>query len=121
MKPRSIPPTSTATGHTVGLDVPFAYWKYVCPRACHWVVNFNLFLASAVMPKRPWRIVSSAKHSTVWDGDSVLFDMNFLAVGVPVEEAWQLAACQDDSELYPVGKPVAENGTSSYVTCRWAS
>ena len=31
------------------------------------------------------------KHSTVWDGDETLFDINFLAMGIPPDEAWRLA------------------------------
>lgn len=68
-----------------------AFWQYVKHSACHWLVNFNLELAQASLPKRAWRIVTSPKHSTVWDGDDTLFDLNFLAMGVSIEECWQLA------------------------------
>ena len=36
--------------------------------ACHWLVNFALELAQLVEPDRKWRIITSDKHSTVWDG-----------------------------------------------------
>lgn len=78
-----------------------AYWQYVKHAACHWLVNFNLRLARLVMPDRPWRIVTSQAHSTVWDGDETLFDFNFLALGVPPDEAYATAA--SDEEL-AVGK-----------------
>jgi hypothetical protein len=75
-----------------------AYWDYVCARACHWLVNFNLMLAMRVEPKNPWRIITSEKHSTVWDGRSLLFDLNFHANGVTALECFQLA---DDTRLRP--------------------
>jgi len=69
-----------------------AYWDFVCHGACHWVVNLHLYVAQQAEPHRPWRIVSSDKHSTVWDGDETLWDGNFLALGISPEEAWNLAA-----------------------------
>lgn len=67
------------------------YWKYVKHSACHWVVNFNLRLSMLSEPKQLWRIVTSQKHSTVWDGETTLFDMNFSALDVDPDEAWELA------------------------------
>lgn len=67
------------------------YWQYVKHAACHWLVNFNLRLAQLVEPARPWRIVTSQEHSTVWDGEQTLFDFNFLALGVPPQECFKLA------------------------------
>ncbi len=55
-------------------------------------MNFNLRLAELVEPSRPWRIVTTQKHSTVWDGAETLFDINFLALGVDPDEAWKLAS-----------------------------
>ena len=67
-----------------------AFWDYVVFRRCHWVVNFNLFLAKKAFPKSDWRIITfnpenDNSHSCVWDGKDLLFDMNFLAL-VPIEE-----------------------------------
>ena len=59
--------------------------------ACHWLVNFNRQLAIRAEPKEAWRIVTSKEHSTVWDGDETLFDMNLLALGVDADEAWRMA------------------------------
>jgi hypothetical protein len=67
------------------------YWRYVKHAACHWLVNFNLCLVQLVEPKRPWRIVTSQKHSTVWDGDRTLFDFNFLAFGIAPDECFERA------------------------------
>lgn len=78
------------------------YWNYVKHSACHWLVNFNRRLATLAEPKREWRIVSSQDHSTVWDGHETLFDMNFVALEVPAEEAWQLATTK--GRVLPVGK-----------------
>ncbi len=68
------------------------YWQYVKHSACHWLVNFNLRLATLVMPKKHWHIVTSDKHSTVWDGKRKLFDLNFCALGIPADEAYSMAA-----------------------------
>jgi hypothetical protein len=48
------------------------FWAYTFHRACHWLVNFNLELAMRVEPSRTWRILTSDKHSTVWDGKETL-------------------------------------------------
>jgi hypothetical protein len=77
------------------------FWRYVKHGACHWLVIFNLKLAQLVEPKRAWRIITSEKHSTVWDGADTLFDFNFLALKVPPEEAFELAF-DDGTELMPI-------------------
>lgn len=70
---------------------PPEFWMYVKHSACHWLVNFNLMLAMKVEPKRKWRILTSQKHSTVWDGENTLFDFNFLALQVDPDEAFEMA------------------------------
>src|SRR5262249_57676052 len=57
-----------------------AFWAYTKHAACHWLVNFTLRLAQLIEPNRQWRIITSQKHSTVWDGTSLLFDFNFQAL-----------------------------------------
>lgn len=72
-----------------------AFWDYVCHSACHWVADMCLYVAQTAYPKVPWRVVSSQKHSTVWNGDMehpVLFDTNFLALGVSAPDALRLAS-----------------------------
>jgi hypothetical protein len=71
-------------------DVP-DFWEYVCYGACHWLVNFNLRLAQLVEPARPWRILTSRRHSTVWDGDKLLFEFNWQAFDVPPAECFEAA------------------------------
>ena len=70
---------------------PPAFWDYTKHAACHWLVSFTLELAMASVPKRPWRIISSQAHSTVWDGEETLFDFNFFAMGVEPDECFRLA------------------------------
>jgi hypothetical protein len=70
---------------------PGRYWRYVTSGACHWLVNFNLKLAMLSEPKHLWRIVTSQKHSTVWNGKDLLFDMNFCAFRVEPNKTWELA------------------------------
>jgi hypothetical protein len=76
------------------------FWRYVKHSACHWLVNFNLSLAQLVERGRPWRIVTSDEHSTVWDGDQTLFDLNFVALGISPDECFQIA----DIKRLPPGR-----------------
>lgn len=77
-----------------------AYWAYVKHGACHFLCNFWLVTAEQVLPDRPWRIITSDKHSTVWDGDQTLFDFNFQAFGIEPDECFATA----NGEELPVGK-----------------
>ena len=81
---------------------PPQYWDYVKHAACHWLVNFNRRLATLAEPKAEWCIVTSQKHSTVWDGEDTLFDMNFSALEVDPDEAWRLATFE--GRILPAGK-----------------
>jgi hypothetical protein len=75
-----------------------AFWAYTKHGACHWLVNFNLRLAQLTEPNRNWRIVTSKLHSTVWDGETTLFEFNFLAFGIPPDECFSMA---DEIHLAP--------------------
>jgi len=71
-----------------------AYWDFVVHGACHWIVDLDLFVAINAYPEIPWQILSSQRHSTVWNGDlrePLLFDVNYLALDVPPAEALQTA------------------------------
>lgn len=70
---------------------PPEYLKYVKHGACHWLVNFNLKLACLVEPDKQWRIVTSNSHSTVWDGEDTLFDINYFALKVDPNFAFEEA------------------------------
>jgi hypothetical protein len=81
------------------------YFQYVKHGACHWLVNFNLTLAQLVEPKKEWRMVTSRIHSTVWDGEHTLFDLNGLALfkgGAP--ECFVLAALAPGSRELALGE-----------------
>jgi hypothetical protein len=69
-----------------------AFWKLVKHGACHWLVNTNLLLAQRVAPNRNWRILHSDAHSTVWDGVSTFFDLNFKALRIAPSQTWKLAS-----------------------------
>jgi hypothetical protein len=86
------------------------FWRYVKHSACHWLVNFNLRLAQLVEPDRPWRIITSENHSTVWDGDQTLFDFNLLAFGVPPDECFALA----NEEHLPPGQELEVHMAEHY-------
>jgi hypothetical protein len=81
---------------------PPRYLRYVAMGCCHWLVNFNLTLAMKAHPSTDWRIITSNKHSTVWDGEDTLFEMNFLAFGVPAQECFDLA--YDNGEVLAPGQ-----------------
>jgi hypothetical protein len=68
------------------------YFRFVCAGACHWLCSLNLLVAVKAEPSRPWRIVTSQKHSTVWDGDTTLWDLNFAALGIDPDLCWKDAA-----------------------------
>lgn len=67
------------------------YINYSLTGACHYLVRFNLKLAKLVEPDRDWRIISSDRHSTVWDGEETIFEFNYYAYGVPAIVAFQRA------------------------------
>jgi len=78
------------------------YWNYVKHAACHWLVNANLKLAQLVEPKENWQIVTNDNHSTVWNGKDILFDMNFSALNIDPQEAFDIA--YNNGKLLPIGK-----------------
>lgn len=90
------------------------YWQYVKHAACHWLVNANLLLAQLVEPDKDWQIITSSKHSTVWDGEETLFDMNFSALQVDPQEAFDMAYF--DGELLPIGKKLKVGMAENWET-----
>jgi hypothetical protein len=55
------------------------------------VGKFQLRFAMLVEPERAWRIVTSSKHSTIWDGANTIFELNFQAFGIEVTECFNAA------------------------------
>jgi hypothetical protein len=94
------------------------YWQYVSHGACHWIVNFALRLARLAEPNYPWRIVTSTKHSTVWDGEKTLFEFNFQAFGIPPARAWEILlsgrhlTMLKPGEQHRAGKPLCPGDAS---------
>lgn len=70
---------------------PPEYRNYTLACACHSLVRFNLKLARLVEPDSEWRIISSDRHSTVWDGNETIFEFNYYAFGIPASEAFKKA------------------------------
>ena len=81
-------------------DDPPAFWDLVKHGACHWLVNYQLMLAQAIMPQYEWCILTSDKHSTVWNKENLIWDANFLALGQDAQKAFDLA----NDEVLPNGK-----------------
>jgi hypothetical protein len=76
----------------VGRPGPLPRFRnYVAHGACHWIVNFAIRLACLAEPDRPWRIITSDVHSSVWDGKHTLFEFNWLAYEVPPRECFEQA------------------------------
>jgi hypothetical protein len=89
--------------------------------ACHWIVNFTLRLAILAVPERPWRILSSPEHSTVWDGEKTLFDFNYQAMGVPADECFERAS-RGGTEGPPgryISVSFAEHGITEASRSHW--
>jgi hypothetical protein len=68
------------------------YWRYVKFGTCHWIANFALRLATLVDPLQQWQIVSSERHTTVWDGFDTLFEFNHQAMGMDAPTSFYLAS-----------------------------
>jgi hypothetical protein len=101
-KPGQFPDEFESCDWRCGHQGPYPrFWRYVKHSACHWIVNFALQLAQLVVPEQPWRILSSPRHSTVWDGASTLFDFNFQAMGITADACFECACGEDGEELYP--------------------
>jgi hypothetical protein len=98
------PTTRSRRSSENAIPAPLSHGDNLKHAACHWLVNFNRELAVLAESKREWRIVTSKEHSTVWDSDETLFDMNFLALGVDADEAWRLA--RQKGKILAVGKEV---------------
>jgi hypothetical protein len=77
------------------------YMQYVVYGACHWLVNGYLRLAMLVVPDRPWRIITGPEHSTVWDGQNMVFDINYYSQGVTAAQTYEVAREGDSEELEP--------------------
>lgn len=65
------------------------YYKYVVHGRCHWVVNMNLYTAMKLIPHKEWRIVSGDIHSTVWNGEDMVFDINYFILYPKINEWWK--------------------------------
>lgn len=80
------------------------YWAWACAGACHWLASHNLFVIRDLEPERPWQIATSDKHSTVVDLErKLLFDPNFMAMGLTPEECWKEGVGWHNSEILPLG------------------
>lgn len=88
----------------------YVYWRpddspewydYTCHGACHWLANTNLYLAKTIYPNVPWSIVTSPSHTTVWNREHFIFDMNYLALGQRIESAIYNSIMHDECKLLP--------------------
>jgi hypothetical protein len=93
------------------------WWQYVKDLACHYLVNFNLRLARLAQPDRPWRILTSHVHSTVWDGGKSLFDLNYTGAKTTAETTFRLAAGVIGSipPMYPIWDYVEPLPVGEYI------
>jgi hypothetical protein len=92
------------------------YWHLNRRFAGQSSVNVSLRLAMLAEPRRPWRIVTSARHSTVWNGGDVLFDIHFCGLGISAARAWALAALEPDTRRLSPGTPAQLYFANDYPT-----
>ena len=60
-----------------------AFWAWVCEGACHSLAELNLWVVRRLEPRcAGWRVIGSDGHTTCWDGDERIFDLNFEAMGL---------------------------------------
>jgi len=85
------------------------FFDFVCLRACHWLVDVNAWVATKVEPGRAWQVLTSDRHSTLWDGRRTLFDLNYVALGISVAECWALAAGRYHSRIVPLAHWVSQH------------
>jgi hypothetical protein len=57
------------------------YHAWVCSASCHFMCNVNLAVLKIYQPEKDWKLIFSRKHSTIWDGDHLIYDMQSLALG----------------------------------------
>lgn len=62
------------------------YFNWVLHRACHYMAPVNLEVIAEAFPNKEWRLVNSDFHSTVWDGERTVYDLNYKALGVPIAD-----------------------------------
>jgi len=91
-----------------------AFWDYVVHSKCHWMVNFNLFLAQNVFPKEPWRIITANRHSCVWNGSGLLLDINFFALVPDITEHPYYREFGKNVEVLNVGEELTILSASDY-------
>lgn len=98
-RPGDLPIMFEQLDFLVGVPGPLPRFRdYVAHGSCHWIVNFAIRLACLAEPDRPWRILTSGLHSSVWDGKRTLFEFNYLVYGIPARECFERAY---DWELPP--------------------
>ena len=61
-------------------------------------------LAAALALELDWQIITNDEHSTVWDGKYTFFDMNYLALKVPVQYCAEATLLNPDSKFLSAGK-----------------
>jgi hypothetical protein len=101
--PEKMPVDYDSCAWRFGRRLP-AWHTYVCHGACHFIVNTLLYVASTAMPTRAWRIVTSDAHSTLWDGQYTLFDLNFVTIKVPVETCIKVTFEHPSCQILQVGQ-----------------
>ena len=81
------------------------YFQWVRHSACHWIVNANYLVITELEPNHPWQIVESDFHSTCVDvSRGLMFDTNFLALGISAEECYQKTCKHKSSKFYDLGE-----------------
>lgn len=72
--------SSSIKPHGPGTGQRKSWWHdFVCWGACHYLAPMHLYVAKQRWPQYDWRIVRSDTHSTIWDGQERIFELNWRA------------------------------------------
>ncbi|MEN9566485.1 MAG: hypothetical protein RLZZ69_1681 [Cyanobacteriota bacterium] len=104
-----------------GRGRPANYLRWVCSRSCHWSAIVNLQVLWIYQPEIPWCLVTSRDHSTVWDGHKLIFDMQYYALTIPINELVEIVNSSKNREIYPPGISLIHFPEESpdYETANW--
>jgi hypothetical protein len=104
-----------------GRGRPANYLKWVCAGSCHWSAVVNLHVLKIYQPEIPWQLVTSRDHSTVWDGNKLIFDMQYYALTVPIDELVAIVNSSKNRKIYPPGLILNHfpEDSEDYETANW--
>ena len=75
------------------------YFDYTCSQACHWLTQANYLLACQLFPEVDWDVLTGKYHTSVVNIENkLLFDLNYVAMGVAAWDAVEMFVRSADDE-----------------------